>query len=203
MILVTRPQNDSELTAKKLAELGFESLIEPMLIINQLNPKIPQADYYLSTSNNSRGYVPADKLISIPKHGKNAEALLHYTLTNLHGKKIVYLRGNEITIDLTERLKANGFDASSVVVYTSAAPTRLSDNFASNIDDVRTALFMSQKTVENFCRLATCYSLDLTAITAICLSKKIATSIDVKFKTIKTSKEPSLESMLDIIKAKE
>jgi uroporphyrinogen-III synthase len=60
-VLVTRPSPDAEATAVLVADLGFEPVLAPMLVIERLAaPKLPaRIDAVVLTSRNALPMLPA------------------------------------------------------------------------------------------------------------------------------------------------
>lgn len=70
-ILLTRPRDDSETLARRLAELGYETLIEPLLTIQKLDapsPDMRDAQAVLATSAHAFDFfhAPYAELLDLP-----------------------------------------------------------------------------------------------------------------------------------------
>ena len=212
VILLTRPYKDSLEIAQKLGEENC--LIEPMMEIEQL--EIDLSNYIKTaiqaivvTSKNVtppnlsplKGGIEGED-IKIPEHGKNAKEILSYCLENLlpEAGKILYLCGNNITLDIADELKKNGFDAEKVVTYNQIPIEKFSDEFLSKFDKIKIASFFSKQTLRNFLELAQKYNLNLKNIICICISENVSReTLPNIWKEIKIAKEPNLDGMLELI----
>ena len=129
MILLTRPYKNSLELAEKL---GAENcIIEPMLEIRQLDYNIKN-NYQAVVKTSKNITLPYQgECISIPKHGKNAQEILQYCLKKLQPEsgKVLYLSGNNISLDIAEELRKNGFDAERIIAYEQIPATEFSDEF--------------------------------------------------------------------------
>ena len=193
MILITRPREDSEEMAKILKAKGYKCLIAPMFEIEYKQFKPRNYTVYIATSKHAQKYAPKNsRLISIPANGADAKQIYNWILKNLNPKKekLLYLRGNNITLDLTIKLHQKGFDCDEVIVYETKPTTAP----ISNLNKVTLATFMSAQTLQNFIKLT-----DLK-MPILVLSKKIADLAKINgFKKIQTAPQPNLNSLLSVI----
>jgi uroporphyrinogen-III synthase len=203
MILITRPTEDSKNLIEVLTRKGFECFSEPMLEIQKLTPKIPKAAIYITTSNNAEEYVPANSThISIPKNGKNAAEVLEY-ITNNHNPeegKIIYLRGDVITLDIKSALKDAGFDAEEVIVYKTLTPVVFTDEFLRDIYKIQIATFFSAQSLENFLALVKQHNLKeaVKGMKLLALSEKIANIAGkYDFKDVTWAQLPNQQSLIE------
>lgn len=206
MILITRPAHEAELTIKLLEEKGHKTLAEPLLAIRKLQRdlsrfKKEKVQNYVVTSQNARDFVPQGaRVVGIPESGKNAIELMDYIMDNLSPDegKIIYLRGDNITLDIAKILKESGYDAEEAIVYESVPVEEFSNGFAEKLKDVRTATFFSYATYKNFVRL--CHeariSSKLSHINAVFISEKMAKYNADLWKNVYIADEPDMESMV-------
>jgi uroporphyrinogen-III synthase len=192
MILLTRPQTESEALAQIL---GAENcVIAPMMEIVKLEfeaPKNHQAT--ISTSGN----VEYDADIKIPSQGKTAQEILQYCLNNLqrNGGKIVYLSGDDVTLDIAAELVTQGFEAERVIAYKQVATKK----FDADLKEVSIATFFSLNSLKNFRNL--CGEQDLGHISCVCISKKLANTAEkMGWKNLLISQQPNLSGMLEKIR---
>ena len=191
MILLTRPQEQSEALT---CILGAENcVIAPMMEIEKLSPSLPDSlQATISTSKN----VDYAADISIPNQGKNADDILQYCLNRLHPKdgKVIYLSGDDVTLDIAAQLRANKFDADRVVAYRQV-PSR---SFDADLKDISIATFFSLNSLKNFKKLAG--GEDLSGIACVCISQKVADfAAEMGWLEIHIADEPNLAGMMDAI----
>ncbi len=203
MILITRPVEDAKNLTEILTRKGYECIIEPMLEIQKFSPAIKKAAVYITTSNNAEEFVPANGVhISIPKNGKNASEIVEHVMNNYTPEdgKILYLRGDVITLDIKSTLKEVGFDVDQVVVYKSAAPDELSAALLKDIYKVQVATFFSEQSFMNFEELAKKHKLKeaLKGIKLLALSEKIAKKANkFDWKGIYAAQLPNQQSLIE------
>lgn len=191
MILLTRPYEQSASLAHILGERNC--IIAPMMQIEKCNFILPeQKQATISTSKN----VDYETDINIPTHGKNAEEVLQYCLNNLskNGGKIIYLSGDDVTLDIAEKLKNHGFDAERVIAYKQV-PTQ---DAQIDLEQVSIATFFSLNSLKNFLKIFGNH--DLSKISAICISNKVGKLAEKQsWKKIDIAEKPELKSMIDKI----
>lgn len=200
MILITRPIEDSLKLAAQLESKGLKFIIEPMLTINKLQVEVPAADIYITTSRNASSYIPAGaNKISIPENGKTAKEVLEYVRSNLKPEagKILYLRGNKITLDIKKELQKDGYDADDFLVYQSTATEALSRHFVENLGKIKLATFFSTETYKNFLKLID--SKILCEIEALFVSEKLIGDTSNIWKKIYIANKPDQNSMVEKI----
>jgi uroporphyrinogen-III synthase len=203
MILITRPLADAANMQEILQKSGHEVCLEPMLGVNILSPKIPESNFYITTSNHAEGFVPQHgQHLSIPQNGENASELLNFILANFSAAdgKFTYLRGNEITLDIKTALQDAGFDADEVVVYKTTKPAEFSQNLLDKIYQIKVATFFSAASLTNFLELVKKHNLKeaIKGITLLALSDKIATKCGkYDFKEIFVADLPNQQSLIE------
>ena len=203
MILITRPLEDSKNLTEILVRKGYVCLAEPMLSIQKLSAKIPKVQIYITTSNNAEEFVPTSSIhICIPKNGKNANEVLEHITSNYSPSdgKIIYLRGDVITLDIKQALRSQGFDADEIVVYKSAAPEELSKALLKDIYKIQVATFFSEQSYNNFALLAKKHNLKeaIKGIKLLALSEKIAKKANkFDWKGIYSAELPNQQSLIE------
>ena len=203
MILITRPIDDASNLTEILSRKGYSCIIEPMLEIQKFSPSVKKAAIYITTSNNAEEFVPNNGVhISIPKNGKNAAEIVEHVVNNYTPEdgKIIYLRGDVITLDIKTALKELGFDVEEVVVYKSAAPEELSEALLKDIYKVQVATFFSEQSFLNFEELAKKHKLKeaLKGIKVLALSEKIAKKANkFDWKGIYSADLPNQQSLIE------
>jgi len=140
--------------------------------------------------------------LQIPDHGNTAGELVEHIISNYTPQdgKFIYLRGNQITLDIKAALKDAGFEADEVVVYKSAAPDKFSDDFMHNIYKIRIATFFSAQSLENFMALVKKHNLKeaVKGIKLLALSEKIAQKANkYDWKGIFVSDLPNQQSLIE------
>jgi len=188
MILLTRPAKDSLEIAKILGKQ--DCIIEPMLEIEQVAFKIPKAHQaVISTSKN----VNYQTDIKIPEHGKNAAEILKYCENNLSREagKIIYLSGDELTLDIAEKLREQGFEAERIIAYKQIRARKL------NVDlsEISIAVFYSLNSLRNFKNLSA--DNKLNHISCVCISEKVAElALKMSWKKIHIAAQTNSRSMI-------
>jgi uroporphyrinogen-III synthase len=204
-ILLTRPQKLSQKIAQNLAQKNLPSLTQPLFSVSQidnLKPINQKLQAVLITS--SSAVFALEKLLvkknilvlavgkktalEVKKLGyknvlianNSAATLLDLALNKLSNNSglVVYLSGENITLDLAGKLQEHGFDAKRIAVYKTVP----SEKFATKtIDEIKNGTiteiwFYSQNSVRIFYKLAKKHNLlvCLGEIKILCLSQKVA-----------------------------
>lgn len=203
MILITRPIDDAGNLTEILTRKGYLCIVEPMLSIKKLSPTIPKAQIFITTSNNAESYVPQNAVhISIPKNGNSAAEVLEHIINNYTPAdgKMVYLRGDNITLDIKTSLKDMGYDVEEIVVYKSDTPETFSGELLKDIYKVRVATFFSSQSFENFEELAKKHKLKeaVKGIKLLALSDKIAKKANkFDWKGVYSAEVPNQQSLIE------
>ncbi len=204
-ILLTRPTKLSQKVAQILAQKNLSSLIQPLFSIVEianLQPINQKLQGVLITSSSAvfaleKLVVKKDILVlavgkktalAIKKLGyknilianNSATELLNLTLEKLskNGGLVVYLSGENITVDLAKKLQEQNFEAKRIIVYKTIENKKFS---ATTIEEVRSGniteiWFYSKNSVKIFYKLAKKHNLlvCLSKIKILCLSQEIA-----------------------------
>jgi uroporphyrinogen-III synthase len=218
-LILTRPEPDSRKLAAKLAELGHESAIIPLLkIVARQTPAIPKRNWQAICFTSANGIMarPHDNSILETKvltvgpqsfaaarlagftkasaHGGDVDGLVqHITSTMLPtGGPILYPSGAETSGDLEGKLKARGFDVARVIVYD-AVPTQ-----PTGLDAVIAAahgvLLFSPRTA----MLWRDTQANMSALTHYCLSPAVAAKLPKHLdqRVASTPDEPGMLALL-------
>ena len=181
--LITRPRQEAEGLAARLAERGIDIIIEPMMTIvdrDGVMPGLAGVRAVLCTSANGvralarataeRG-VPvfavgdataraarAVGFAAVESAGGDVDDLARLVASRLKpgGGRLLHVAGSEVAGDLSGMLGAAGFATERAVLYEARAVEALSPATARLIDDgaIDLALFFSPRTAAIFARLA-------------------------------------------------
>lgn len=191
MILLTRPYEQSAALASILGEKNC--VIAPMMEIVKCEFTVPKnVQATISTSKN----VDYDADIKIPEQGKTADEILQYCLARLSPTdgKVIYLSGDDVTLDIAAKLREHKFDTERIVAY-GQVPT---DKMDTNFDEISIATFFSLNSIKNFEKLAD--EQDLSDISCVCISKKVNDLANqMGWKKTYVADAPNLSGMLDKI----
>lgn len=229
-ILITRPETEIESLAVQLRKIGLEPINEPLLNIQPLysNKKIleialqksPQA--ILVTSKQAITILADwDMPISHPffvvgKATADYAAKLHFqcvayceTASELpaflerhyKGGHLLYIRGEDISIDLSAPLEQKGFSVDSVIVYRAIPKAALSKNIIEEITHHQIAgvLFFSQRTAEAYVYLAQLSGLTAAhnSMYALCISEAVAAKVAIlPWQAVASAKAPDMEHII-------
>lgn len=208
MILITRPFNDAKAMAKALKKSGINNFVEPLLRITYRDVDLDsyvetKLQSFITTSKYAKPLVRSDEpLASIPENGDTGTQLLQWIVDNLQpdGGKLVYLRGEKISLDLTTALREKGFDTDEVIVYRTEKPVELTERLVRNWGKVSAVTFFSKQTLSNFLQLRNKHKLGLENVDALCLSEEIAKNASgAGFKKIHISAKANANSMIEKI----
>ena len=228
-ILITRPQIDADILAEEIEALGFEVLIEPMLIIENIEINLPDLSLFdgfiFTSSNGVRSFSNLsnvrDQLVftvgektayeaiqagfsSVKSSGRDVDDLIEF----LRYKKGVYahFRGQYITKSLVEALSdSRDIEIKEFLTYKANKRTKIPPNVLKNIEnnDVSDILFYSKRTAETFAQLVQqhgCTSF-VRSIKALCLADSMVECLSVlPWKEIQVAKHPDQGSMLELLK---
>lgn len=230
MILITRPKHLAELTAAKLAKLHLRSIIVPFLDVEYLNVtfdnnKLDNYQALIITSQNAVSILQNQNLINkeilvytigskskavlysigfknVVSLGENVEALIRFFhKQSSYNEKMLYLRGEEISLDIKGNLEKVGYIVDEIIVYKSKPINRLSSNIVSIIEsDVTSTLLYSSRTAQHFRTIALQHKTNLRNIRAVCISKKVSSQIlDLKWHCVEVSNFPNEDQMLRLL----
>ncbi|MEK0083651.1 uroporphyrinogen-III synthase [Benzoatithermus flavus] len=231
LVLVTRPREQGEKTARLLATMGHEAIVEPVLEIRPLPvPKLDLAGIaaVAITSANAAHALAAlpedlpvfavggataaaaraagDRAIRVARgDGRALAALIAQALPPESGA-ILHLSGAEVGEGLAEDLAAAGFACRRAVVYE-AVPTRgpMSETEAALRDGrLGAILFYSPRTARLWAEAATRTGLAgrLRPVVAVCLSEAVAVPLrTLPFREIRVAAAPDQAVLLGCLEA--
>lgn len=227
IILITREPKAGKITALKLKNLGYETLLSSLIRIKFkkfILPKVLDFDYLIITSFNAARSInsylnlKSIKVIAIglktatylAQNGFNISLIFEkieqfVNNVNMIGKnlKFLYLSGNHVSMDLTSQLNICGKHlVHRLVVYRSLECKNFNINILAKI---RFITFYSERTAQIFVNKTSKYlnntNQHLEEIICICLSQNIAESLKtLKFKQVLIALAPNENCMLDIFK---
>jgi len=203
-ILITRPKKEAKILAKKLENIGYETVIESLFSIKKESPKKfyknPQA--IIITSSNACSFLKKLNLakntliLTVGENTRNASmklgfnniisannsatSLYNLALKTLSSKKglIIYLSGEIITIDIAKKLEKKGFKAIRLIAYKTVRKIKLSNSLIDQIknNQINLAVIYSKETATTFYKLLLKHNLleYFIKIKLLCLSKNIA-----------------------------
>jgi uroporphyrinogen-III synthase len=207
-LIITRPEEDANLLADKLARLGHLGIIVPLLAIR------PRADVALpnhpwqaicATSANALCAVPySDALKAVTlycvgpqslaearhqgfsrasAHGPDVNGLSAYIASHLKPERgpLLYLSGAEVSADLLGKLRSKGFTAHRAIVYD-ALPIAPID-LATELPKANGVLLYSPRSAQHW--MTALNQLSLTELAAkivhFCLSANVAAILPKHF----------------------
>jgi uroporphyrinogen-III synthase len=180
-LLITRPDEDAQLLAKALKKQGHKTIIENLMIINDIarsNINFSGVQALLITSANgirslARAHKERNFLIytvgdasadaarklgykKVKSASGNVETLATMVRKNLipSGGPLIHIAGSSRAGDLAKMLKADGFKTRRMVLYEAKAVKKLSQMTITALknSNVDGVLFFSPRTVKLFCR---------------------------------------------------
>lgn len=202
-VLVTRPRQQSLVTARRLHAMGHRAIIDPLLVIRTIDAGPldvgSTAAVVLTSSNGLRGMDV--RLMQLPVFavgqataaaarragcadvrsadgdGADLAKLVARSLQPEAGE-ILHLAGDEVRPGLAEALAAAGYAYRQRTVYAAAPASALSGRTQRELVEGRidAGLFYSPRTAQTFASLVEAAGLGqaLGTVTAICLSAAVA-----------------------------
>jgi len=220
-ILVTRPKEEAKKTALSLEKVGFKTIIEPLIAIEQnfdakskISKLIKPKSVILITSANA---LPAlcnidrnQKIITVGK--VSAAAIMNLGFNNVtaaggdvasminminsnypKNTDFLYLSADITSGDLQKSLKNNGYNCDKIIAYH-AKPI---DNFPNSREKADAVTLFSKRTAEIFIKLDQGKLCDKPIF---CISCNVASAFDnTPYKKIHVSNLPNSESLLELI----
>lgn len=182
-VLITRPRDDAAATAARLAAMGAEAVIEPLLDIRFIPgpaPNLRDVQAILITSaNGARAFAAATPVRGLPllavgdasaaeakrlgfaavrSAGGDVATLARLVETTLapQGGALLQVAANAEAGDLAGRLSAAGFEVRKARLYESCPVKGLSDSLVEGLKSARidAAVFFSPRTARTFVTLA-------------------------------------------------
>jgi uroporphyrinogen-III synthase len=179
MLLITRPEPDASRSATALNKLGFKTLIEPMMRIeNKPNMHIDATGvqaFLVTSANGARAFAAAteNRSVKVLAVGSaTADALKEANFTNIHmaggdvqslavqvvkictpaAGRLIHIAASNLAGNLVGLLKVAGFKCDKVVLYSADAVTELGANVIDKLEkgEISGVLFYSPRTAAIF-----------------------------------------------------
>ena len=226
-VLVTRPQEDAERTARRLAALGHEAVLAPVTSIVSTGEPAPllRADALILTSAHA---VPALAQLSdvarpvFAVGGRTAAAIREAGLKSVHaakgdalslaalvrehvepGRTLLHLAGRDRKEEPERSLLAAGYAVAVWEVYEARATARLPEAAAVRLaaGEIDAALHYSRRSAAILIALCEKAGLleRLRAMAHICLSEDVATPLVASGAKVLLAAEPRENSLLSAL----
>ena len=199
-IWLTRPSADSELLAATLREQAIDSIIAPVMVIETCIPAIAHTmpDAILLTSRHaahallpSWSHLPvycvgtataetarAQGFMNIVLGKSDVLSLLPRIAESLKDKTLLYLSGEDISVDVAALLASQSVSVERVIAYRAVAAAQLSPELIDALknNSISGTVFYSARTAEIATALLTQAGLShaIETVDAYCLSLTIA-----------------------------
>jgi uroporphyrinogen-III synthase len=224
-VLVTRPLHDARRTAERLAALGHDAVIDPVLTVEPVALKLPdKVDAVTVTSANVFRAVPplllaplfARPLFAVGAHSAAAAATYGfgdtraaggdaYSLARLlidrlsFGTRVLYLAGSERAHDLGALVRGAGIEVEMRVAYRAVPAARLGEETLAlfKAGGIDAVLHYSARSAGIFLRLVDEAGLRAAAGRArhICISSAVAEPLEQAGFTTEASARPSEDAL--------
>jgi uroporphyrinogen-III synthase len=232
-LLVTRPREDGERTAAALRTLGHSVMLAPLLRIDPVATDFgpgPFAAVLTTSANAARavaGHERLGELLRLPLYTagrRSAEAaravgfaITHSAEGDAHdltrmvaretagaARPLLYLAGEERSVDLAEQLGRHGLTVRTAVVYRAAAAERLPPETAQAIStgQLDGVLHYSRRSANAFLRCADAARLRTRALTLVhfCLSPQVAAPLaEAGFADVRLAPRPDEEALFELL----
>ena len=229
-IWLTRPQEDSAALAAELEKLGIASIVAPVMHITRAAFTVPTSmpNAILLTSRHA-AYAVAQLPASfralptycvgsatahmarefgcsniIPGSGDVLALLPRLAASMGPNSDLLYLAGEEVSVDVAHLLSMHSIRVSSCVVYRSVAETKLPDTLidavkANTLDAVAFFSSRSALVARNLLEEAG-LAAQVTTIEAFCLSLQVAANAGgLPWKKLHACHQPTREAMRDLM----
>ena len=234
-LLVTRPHEDGERTAAVLRARGHFVMLAPLLRIEPVGADCGSGPFaaVLTTSANAAHAIAAHarigELRGLPLYtvgSRGAEAARTAGFTTVHSADgdahdliemvaremagarapLLYLAGEDRSVDLAEALGRHGLTVRTAVVYRAAAAERLSREAEQAIaaGEIDAVLHYSRRSAETFVRCAEAAGLSdrALALTHFCLSAQAAAPLSAAgAANIRVAPRSEEEALLSLVGA--
>jgi uroporphyrinogen-III synthase len=228
-ILVTRPKEDGEETAARLAEMGHQALLAPLLFTHYPGrpaPDLSCVQALLATSANGvRAFVRLSPRRDLPlfavgpqtaamarqagfTHVEDADGgaddLAGLAAARLSPDKgaLLHLRGAPGRENLAAQLEAGGFVVRGEILYEMRAAENLPAAATEALRGGRldAALFYSPRSAEIFRACLVREGLRADALTALCISPATAQALEpLAFAEVRIAARPNQDSLLALL----
>lgn len=223
LVLITRPIQESRVTARQIEASGFGTFIEPLLSIKHLNVKIPPLDDYAALiftsvqavralgNQNIPVYTVGDKTArrarqagykNVISAGGNADDLIDLLKQENMPKdsKLLYLSGydiaKEINVDNLIVTRLPLYQAEQVDAFSAELLSLLHQHKLRYVlfYSVRTALCFNDLVKKHECTPA------LKSIKALCISDSVVKSLkDLPWKDVQCAKSPNNDALIALL----
>lgn len=226
-VLVTRPRDDAARAAAKLAALGHEPVIVPLLAIRFLDgPEVALdgVQAILATSANGvRAFARRSPRRDValfavgPQTADAAQAEGFQTVRNAQGDAaalaaavrgwaapdkgaLLHVKGAEANDALASRLAGQGFAVRSAVLYVIGAVAAAPPELHAALKRVDAALFFSPRSAEVFRDCVRTAGLDISALVAVCISETtMAALVPLEFRRVRVAAAPNQQALLECL----
>ena len=224
-VLVTRPQDVAEQTAVKLAALGHEAVLAPLLTIQFRDVgeiSLDGVQAILITSANgiralARGTARRDvKVLAVGTQSAETARALGFTdvedargdaqalaeLANARLKPedgmLLHASGAETLNDFIQNLR--GFIVPSDILYDAVAAEALPRDVTATFGTLDAALFFSPRTARIFPEIVAKEGLSCHSLRAFCISKATADELTtLDFREVRVAAEPNQDALLALL----
>jgi uroporphyrinogen-III synthase len=227
-ILITRPQPGADETARKIAAMGHEPILAPLLSVHASAPLRVPAGFAATvlTSRNAISACPAEchsrpvftvgsatakrarqsGFITVIDADADASALPGLVARTLgaDGRTLFLPTGLGQGKDLARALRAAGFRVIRRVAYHAAPVAMLPDGTANHLQqqDIGTALFFSAETARTFVRLVQAEGLadGVSRTEAVSISERTAMPLRaLPWRQVRVADKPNQDAMLVLL----
>lgn len=231
-ILITKTVEDSDVYVEAVRAAGFEPLIEPMMDIETLEfdlPALSSGTALVFTSSHAvrafaaktteRGYPiyvvgrstaeTAQSLgfRSLETVAANAEDLAEFIIQSQKQDEngFIYVRGVEISYDLSGILAINGVNIREITVYNAIPRENMSIDTLKSLDnrEIYAVMLFSKRNARIFSELVEQYgrTVRLKYTKVLCISDAVLQSVSVlPFQQSLVAKDPDRHGMLGLLK---
>ena len=228
-VLVTRPLGDAEETAARLAALGHEAVLAPLLTIKfRAGGDIPldgvQA-ILITSANGIRALVTRTNrrdvtvlavgaqsaktartlgFVNVRHARRDAEALAELAAASLAAPDgaLFHAAGSETRGNLKELLAARGFVVRSEVLYDAVIAETFPPQLRATFAALDAVLFFSPRTARIFAGIAAKENLALfcRSLRALCISEATAEELTtLDFREVRVAAEPNQDALLALL----
>ncbi|MGH6828569.1 MAG: uroporphyrinogen-III synthase [Rhizomicrobium sp.] len=224
-VLVTRPIRDGEKIARRLALLGHQALLAPLVSVKFLNPALDLKDVQavLATSANGvRAFCALTRRRDLPLfavgpqtaaqardegfiHVSSAEgdagALARAVNASVRPEAgpLLHAAGEEAGRELGDSLRRHGFRVVQKHLYRMEAAQRFPDDAAQAMCEaaIDAAMFFSPRSAALFAHCALKEQLPTAGILAVCISATTAVALEgLALSAIRIAREPNQDALL-------
>jgi uroporphyrinogen-III synthase len=226
-LLVTRPREDAERTAAALRARGHTVMLAPLLHIEPIAADFgpgPFAAVLTTSANAARGRIEELRRLPLYTVGRrSAEAAKAAGFTTVHSADgdahdlieivarelagaaapLLYLAGEERSVDLGAELARHGLKVRTVIVYRAAAAERLPSEAEQAISagELDGVLHYSRRSAETFLRCTAAADLRASALALMhfCLSAQVAEPLLAATTQVRVASRPEEDALLDLV----